>query len=300
VVKEWTVNDFLVDVEAGLRGRNFDNGRRMFQVTACFKCHRFAGDGGIVGPELTAVSRRYNARTLLESIIEPSKVISDQYEASVFVLDSGRTIAGRMVNLNNDRIMVCENMLEPGNLTTVARDEIEDTLVSKVSMMPAGLINTLTRDEVLDLIAFLQSGGDPDSPVFAQPRKSAQNNPAQPGKIKAMKPQFSDAGHVLDPLDHVKQQVETQSAVLLDVREQEEWAAGHLADARLLPLSQLKSATPASIAESLPKDKPVYVHCKSGGRVLMFAEALQNQGIDLRPLRAGYDSLVQAGFKKAD
>jgi putative heme-binding domain-containing protein len=300
VVKEWTVNDFLADVEAGLRGRNFDNGRRMFQVTACFKCHRFAGDGGIVGPELTAVSRRYNARTLLESIIEPSKVISDQYEASMFVLDSGRTVAGRVVNLNSDRIMVCENMLEPGNLTTVARDEIEDTLVSKVSMMPAGLINTLTRDEVLDLIAFLQSGGDPDSPVFAQPRKSAQNTPAQPGKTQAMKPQFSDAGHVLDPLDHVKQQVETKSAVLLDVREADEWAAGHLADARLLPLSQLKSATPASIAESLPKDKPVYVHCKSGGRVLMFAEALQNQGVDLRPLRAGYENLLQAGFKKAD
>ncbi|MFN9040866.1 MAG: c-type cytochrome, partial [Planctomyces sp.] len=81
VVQEWKVDDFLVDVEAGLTGRSFDNGRKMFQVTACYKCHRFAGDGGVVGPELTAVSRRYNARTLLESIIEPSKVVSDQYEA---------------------------------------------------------------------------------------------------------------------------------------------------------------------------------------------------------------------------
>ncbi|MFY8057493.1 MAG: c-type cytochrome, partial [Planctomycetaceae bacterium] len=119
VVQEWKVDDFLADVEAGLAGRSFENGRKMFQVTACYKCHRFAGDGGVVGPELTAVSRRYNARTLLESIIEPSKVVSDQYEASVFVLDSGRTVTGRVVNLNNDRIMVCENMLEPGALTTI-------------------------------------------------------------------------------------------------------------------------------------------------------------------------------------
>lgn len=115
-----------------------------------------------------------------------------------------------------------------------------------------------------------------------------------------MKPEFSSAGHVLDPLDHVKQLVEQKAAVLLDVREEDEWAAGHLAEAQLLPLSRLKSATPASIAESLPKDRPVYVHCKSGGRVLMFAEALQNHGVDLRPLRAGYESLVQAGFKKAE
>ncbi|HCP11689.1 MAG TPA: heme-binding protein, partial [Planctomycetaceae bacterium] len=68
IVQEWKVDDFLADVESGLTGRSFDTGRRMFQVTACYKCHRFAGDGGIVGPELTAVSRRYNARTLLESI----------------------------------------------------------------------------------------------------------------------------------------------------------------------------------------------------------------------------------------
>ena len=300
VVKEWTVDDFLADVEAGLHGRSFDNGRKMFQVTACYKCHRFAGDGGIVGPELTAVSRRYNARTLLESILEPSKVISDQYEASVFVLDSGRTVAGRVVNLNSDRIMVSENMLEPGNLTTIARDEIEDTMVSKISMMPAGLVNTLTKEEVLDLVAYLQSGGDPDSPVFALPRKSAQNSPEKTQKAKLMKPQFSNAGHVLDPLDQVKQHVEQKSAVLLDVREEDEWAAGHLADAQLLPLSKLKGSTPAAIAAGLPKDKPVYVHCKSGGRVLMFAEALQNQGLDIRPLRAGYDSLIQAGFRKAE
>jgi rhodanese-related sulfurtransferase len=88
--------------------------------------------------------------------------------------------------------------------------------------------------------------------------------------------------------------------VLLDVREEDEWAAGHLADAQLLPLSKLKGSTPAAIAAGLPKDKPVYVHCKSGGRVLMFAEALQNQGLDIRPLRAGYDSLIQAGFRKAE
>jgi putative heme-binding domain-containing protein len=295
VVREWTVDDLLADVEAGLTGRDFDNGRKMFQVTACYKCHRFAGDGGIVGPELTAVARRYNARTMLESIIEPSKVISDQYQANIFVLDSGKQVVGRVVNLNVDKIMVSENMLEPGNLTIINRDEIEETLVSKVSMMPNGLINTLNKPEILDLIAYLQSGGDPDSPVFTGTKKTAAVSKS------TEKIMFTEAGHTVDPLDVVKQRVEEKSAVLVDVREQSEWDAGHLSDAQSLPLSKFKEAT--SVAEllgPLPKDKPIYLHCKSGGRVLMCAEILEGKGYDIRPLKAGYEKLVESGFSKAE
>lgn len=294
IVKEWAVDDLLADVEAGLTGRSFDNGRRMFQVTACYKCHRFAGDGGIVGPELTAVARRYNARTMLEAIIEPSKVISDQYEANIFVLESGKQVVGRVVNLNNDKIMVSENMLEPNNQTIVSRDEIEETLVSKVSMMPSGLINTLNKDEILDLVAYLQSGGDPDAPVFAGAKKTASiSKPAE-------KVMFTEAGHTVDPLDVVKKSVEDKKAILLDVREQAEWDAGHLSDARFTPLSTLKEpANLDAVLATLPKDVPVYVHCRSGGRVLMFADLANGKGYDIRPLKAGFDRLVEAGFAKA-
>ncbi|MBC7964542.1 MAG: c-type cytochrome [Fuerstia sp.] len=294
VVREWKVDDLLADVETGLTGRSFDNGRKMFQVTACFKCHRFAGDGGIVGPELTAVARRYNARTMLEAIIEPSKVVSDQYEANIFVLDSGKQVVGRVVNLNNDKIMVCENMLEPGNLTNVSRDEIEETLVSKTSMMPNGLINTLNKDEVLDLVAYLQSGGDPDSPVFTGAKKTVSTP-----KPKE-KPMFTDAGHTVDSLDVVKQRVADGSAVLIDVREESEWNEGHLSHVTLVPLSTLKdAATMAAALAKIPKDKPVYIHCRAGGRAVQCAQVLAGKGYDIRPLKAGFDKLVESGFEKA-
>lgn len=295
VVREWKVDDLLADVEAGLKGRDFDNGRRMFQITACFKCHRFAGDGGIVGPELTAVARRYNARTMLESIIEPGKVISDQYEANIFVLHSGKQIVGRVVNLSNDKLLVCENMLEPGKLTDVAQGDIEETLVSKTSMMPSGLINTLNKDEVLDLIAYLQSGGDPDSPLFAGEKKTVS---ALPPKEK---PEFTEAGHSKDALELVHQRVKEGSAVLLDVREESEWKNGHLADAVFSPLSALKDGNSLTeILAKLPMGKPVYVHCHAGGRAIQCAELLADKGYDIRPLRAGFAKLVEAGFKKAD
>jgi rhodanese-related sulfurtransferase len=111
---------------------------------------------------------------------------------------------------------------------------------------------------------------------------------------------FTEAGHTVDSLDIVKKSVESKSAVILDVREQAEWDAGHLADAQFIPLSKLKeAANVADVLAPLPKDLPIYVHCRSGGRVLMFAELAQGKGYDIRPLKAGYDRLVEAGFTKA-
>ncbi len=166
-VNEWKVDDLLSDIEANTADRNFRNGQEMFTITGCYKCHRFVGKGGIVGPDLTAVGRRFNARNMLESILEPSKVVSDQYEATVFVTDSGKQIVGRVVNLNQDALMVSENMLNPGKLTTILRGEVEEMFTSKTSMMPNGLLNNLTKEEIRDLIAYLRSGGDPKSDTFA-------------------------------------------------------------------------------------------------------------------------------------
>lgn len=161
-------------------------------------------------------------------------------------------------------------------------------------MMPNGLINTLNKDEVLDLIAYLQSGGDPESPVFRGSRKTAEAKP------KTEKSMFTEAGHTVDSIELVKERVANKSAVLLDVREQNEWDAGHLTDAQFLPLSKMKD--PAAVAEALaplPKDKPIYLHCRSGGRVLQFADLVAGKGYDIRPLKAGYERLVESGFTKA-
>ena len=165
-VKKWSVAELMPRLDAGLSGRDFENGRRMFAAAQCFKCHRFDGRGGIVGPDLTAVARRYNNQTMLESLIEPSKVISDQFQAMTFILDDGRTITGRIVNLSGKSLRVSTNMLDPGKLTPVNTDEIEESFLSRTSQMPDGLLDTLTEQEVLDLLAYLQSGGDGKHDAF--------------------------------------------------------------------------------------------------------------------------------------
>jgi putative heme-binding domain-containing protein len=158
-VKKWEVADLLSASEG--KGHSLARGREMFSAAACFKCHRFDGQGGIIGPDLTGVGKRFNNKYLLEALIEPSKVISDQYQASIFVQSDGQIVVGKIANMNNDLLNLITNMFEPGDYTNVVRGDIEEVHPSPVSMMPTGLLDTLNKDEILDLLAYLKSGGDP-------------------------------------------------------------------------------------------------------------------------------------------
>ena len=106
--------------------------------------------------------------------------------------------------------------------------------------------------------------------------------------------------HTKDSLDTVKDNLKAGKAVLLDVREQQEWDAGHLKAARLVPQSKLKMESGlADLLKALPKDKIIYTHCRAGVRSLACGEILKKHGFDVRPLKAGYKELAEAGFEKA-
>lgn len=165
-VKAWTVDELTPYVESHLKGRDFANGRKLFAAASCANCHRFAGEGGAVGPDLTAVGGRFGVRDILESIIEPSKTISDQYESTIITLHDNNIVMGRIVNLSGDRLMVSVNMLDPNQLVGVDRKKVKSMQPSPVSMMPPGLLMTLTQEEVADLVVYMQSGGNPDAAAF--------------------------------------------------------------------------------------------------------------------------------------
>jgi rhodanese-related sulfurtransferase len=113
------------------------------------------------------------------------------------------------------------------------------------------------------------------------------------------------AEHTKDSLDTVKKNLAAKKAVLIDVREAVEWKRGHLQEAQLVPLSELKRAgSDASIKQklekTLPKQAIIYCHCGSGVRVLSAADILGKLGYDIRPLAAGFDDLRDAGFPAAE
>jgi rhodanese-related sulfurtransferase len=103
-----------------------------------------------------------------------------------------------------------------------------------------------------------------------------------------------------DSLPAVQENVATHKAVIVDVREPGEWSKGHVEGAISLPLSSLKKGVDTSALEhEVPKDKMVYTHCVMGVRALAAAKILEKLGYNVRPLKAGYQDLVNAGFEKA-
>jgi len=108
------------------------------------------------------------------------------------------------------------------------------------------------------------------------------------------------ADHTKDSLDMVKQATAAGQAILVDVREEEEWAEGHVVGAKLLPLSDLEKGIPADqLTKTLPKGKIVYVHCQAGGRCKQAADILAESGYDVRALKPGFPALEKAGFPTA-
>jgi putative heme-binding domain-containing protein len=112
------------------------------------------------------VAGRFSVRDLLESTVEPSKVISDQYGAVLIATSDGKTVTGRIVNLHGDGITVMPNMLEPNGLVNIDRRRVEHMEPAKTSMMPNGLLDTFKEDEILDLMAYLLSRGDRNGKMF--------------------------------------------------------------------------------------------------------------------------------------
>ncbi|MBX7105269.1 MAG: c-type cytochrome [Gemmataceae bacterium] len=165
-VKKWTMEELVPMFDSALTGRDFERGRDLFSSTRCVACHRYDNDGGSNGPDLTGASGRFSVRDLLESMVEPSKVISDQYASVVITTADGKVTTGRIMNLTGDSIMLNTDMLDPNAITSVNRNLIESMETSKTSMMPDGLLDTCTADEVKDLIAYLLSKGDKSGPMF--------------------------------------------------------------------------------------------------------------------------------------
>jgi putative heme-binding domain-containing protein len=163
---DWKLDALVKFAEPKLKDRNFKNGQKMYAAARCIVCHRFDGEGGATGPDLSQVAGRFNLKDLCESIIEPSKVVSDQYRASTLTTESGKVYTGRIVNEANGKLTI---LLDPEDSTKVAevkKSDIEEVKPSSVSLMPEGLLKQLNDDEVLDLLAYLLSRGDPQNPMF--------------------------------------------------------------------------------------------------------------------------------------
>lgn len=172
--RNWELDSALAAVEPEVAGRNFDRGKKIFSAVLCSRCHAVRGEGGDIGPDLTQLGTRFSSRDILEAIISPNKVVSDQYAATVFALKNGESVLGRLISEDETTYSISVNPFLPTELQRLKKADVASRKPSAASLMMPGLINSLNRDELRDLMAYLKSGGNEAHDLFkaeSQPLK---------------------------------------------------------------------------------------------------------------------------------
>ncbi|MBL0745525.1 c-type cytochrome [Chryseolinea lacunae] len=164
--RNWKIDEAVSVVEDKSGTRNFEQGKMLFAATRCIACHTMRGEGGTIGPDLTQLGTRFAAKDMLESIIEPSKVVSDQYAATVFTMKDGSSILGRLTNENDAAYFVSQNPFAPETLREIPKQDVVSKKFSYISVMYPGLINSLNEEELKDLVAYLMAGGNGENEVY--------------------------------------------------------------------------------------------------------------------------------------
>jgi putative heme-binding domain-containing protein len=123
-------------------------------TTSCLKCHAIAGAGGRVGPDLVSIGASAQPDYLIESILDPSAKIKENYHSLTVVAD-GVITSGVKVRETDTELVLRD--VEDREIA-IPLDAIEAKKEGG-SIMPVGLADDLTRQELVDLVRFLSELG---------------------------------------------------------------------------------------------------------------------------------------------
>jgi cytochrome c len=165
-VRNWTMEDLTPSLAQLDKGRSLERGKELFKTASCVSCHRMGKEGGNLGPDLTEVRQRMAKQpeprvALLREVLEPSKVIEEKYRTHIVLTKDGKQHVGLILDQDDKAVRMATNPSAPNEVTEIPRGRIDEMLKSDVSMMPVGLLSTFNQEEILDLLAFVEAGGEP-------------------------------------------------------------------------------------------------------------------------------------------
>lgn len=120
-------------------------------TTGCTACHKVAGAGGAVGPELTTVAKCLTPEEIVESLYWPARAVKPDYKAFAVTLADGRVLQGIVKEESAEGILLVE---ASGRSHRIAAAEIEDR-AEVGSLMPANVFTSLPADQRCDLVRYL-------------------------------------------------------------------------------------------------------------------------------------------------
>ena len=134
---------------------NADSGRRLFETgigVSCRNCHKIGNLGKEFGADLSTIAKDQTRVHILESILEPSKVVDQKYLNYLVETTEGKVHSGLLVR-RTDAVVVLKNA-ELKELR-IDVDDIETIVPQQKSLMPELLLRDMTARQVADLLAYL-------------------------------------------------------------------------------------------------------------------------------------------------
>jgi putative membrane-bound dehydrogenase-like protein len=118
----------------------------------CLKCHAISGTGGQIGPDLSVIGKKASKQDLLESILNPSKAVADQYVNWQIETKKGVVLSGLLVEETPTAITLRDGN---GKDAKIEKSDIESREKSQKSFMPDNLLAYMTEDDLVDIVAYL-------------------------------------------------------------------------------------------------------------------------------------------------
>ncbi len=128
------------------------NGKPLF-TQRCGKCHKLFENGNDVGPDLTAYDRSDLPR-ILNNVVNPSLETREGFQQQILITTDGQVLSGLIVDEDNLVIVLKD---AEGETHIVSREDIDELVKSRQSLMPESTLVDLTDQELRDLFAYLRS-----------------------------------------------------------------------------------------------------------------------------------------------
>jgi len=145
------------------RKGNVPLGKKIFETTGtCAKCHQVNTMGKEVGPNLSEIGKKLSKPALYETILFPSAAISHNYETYTLLSVDGNVVSGIMVSQTDDSVSLKG---ADAIVRTFKRDEIEELVKQKVSLMPADLQKVMTTNDLINVVEYLTTLKRATTPV---------------------------------------------------------------------------------------------------------------------------------------
>lgn len=128
-------------------------GKGVFEKN-CAKCHRVGELGQNIGPELAGVAAR-KREDILADILDPNRSVEGNFRQFTILTDDGRVLSGLIASETKTAVELLDNQ---ATRHVILRDQIEELISSKQSIMPEGF-EKLPEDELVGLLEFLTARG---------------------------------------------------------------------------------------------------------------------------------------------